>query len=360
MTGWGTRDTHALASNLKYGFDNWCGARSAIRASAAPSAARNCASSRRSIASRPTARQMRAHGELHEQHVGPRPSTRRSTSSDRPRTTSTASTSRFRCAYYEGVPGLRGDGKKKIDGHYAMQANTQKIRQVDSQGGFTAAAGPQLLHGARVPRGVLEPRRVRERADRARHPPRDHHAEGLRLRGSPTAGTSVASDDEWYRAGARGSRPGRRALVRRLLRLHRAAQPDAGRRDDRRLSRIRTDAATRTTRRCATRIAAASTGSSGRARSRTRRSRSAQTRPARTGRDAQERQHVLAHSRRSGCSSNAARPTCCPSSTPSSNDRTVDKIGLNSPAVHALWTMHGPRRARRIERRRRSTSRSAR
>ena len=23
------------------------------------------------------------------------------------------------------------------------------------------------------------------------------------------------------------------------------------------------------------------------------------------------------------------------------NDRTVDKIGLNSPAVHALWTMHG-------------------
>ena len=23
------------------------------------------------------------------------------------------------------------------------------------------------------------------------------------------------------------------------------------------------------------------------------------------------------------------------------NDRTVDRIGLNSPAVHALWTLHG-------------------
>jgi hypothetical protein len=43
--------------------------------------------------------------------------------------------------YYQGVSGLTGDGKKKIDGHYAMQANTQKVRQVDVQGGFTAAAG---------------------------------------------------------------------------------------------------------------------------------------------------------------------------------------------------------------------------
>ena len=43
--------------------------------------------------------------------------------------------------YYNGVAGLSADGKKKIDGHYAMQPNTQKVRQVDVQGGFTAAAG---------------------------------------------------------------------------------------------------------------------------------------------------------------------------------------------------------------------------
>ena len=43
--------------------------------------------------------------------------------------------------YYQGVSGLTGDGKKKIDGHYAMQANTRKVRQVDVHGGFTAAAG---------------------------------------------------------------------------------------------------------------------------------------------------------------------------------------------------------------------------
>ncbi len=43
--------------------------------------------------------------------------------------------------YYEGVAGLRGNGKKKIDGHYAIHPITPNVRQVDVFGGFTAAAG---------------------------------------------------------------------------------------------------------------------------------------------------------------------------------------------------------------------------
>ncbi len=43
--------------------------------------------------------------------------------------------------YYRHVAGLRGDGKRKIDGHYAMHPNTPRMRQVDVHGGFTAAAG---------------------------------------------------------------------------------------------------------------------------------------------------------------------------------------------------------------------------
>ena len=54
--------------------------------------------------------------------------------------------------YYQGVQGLSANGKKKIDGHYAMQANTQKIRQVDVQGGFTAAAGHAFYTARAFPR----------------------------------------------------------------------------------------------------------------------------------------------------------------------------------------------------------------
>lgn len=43
--------------------------------------------------------------------------------------------------YYIGVRGLRGNGKKKIDGHYAIHPITPNVRQVDVFGGFTAAAG---------------------------------------------------------------------------------------------------------------------------------------------------------------------------------------------------------------------------
>lgn len=44
-------------------------------------------------------------------------------------------------SYYENVDGLPVGGSTKIDGHYAMQTLTPNVRQVDVWGGFTAAAG---------------------------------------------------------------------------------------------------------------------------------------------------------------------------------------------------------------------------
>ena len=44
-------------------------------------------------------------------------------------------------ANFENVKGIGTDGSAKIDGHYAMQAITPNVRQVDVFGGFTAAAG---------------------------------------------------------------------------------------------------------------------------------------------------------------------------------------------------------------------------
>ena len=140
IRGWSIRDTHALASNLKYGLDNWIwgavgysgfngsvGGQTLNFNQALYRFSRdgnrmehmaNFTNNTWGLAFNETFDVFgnTANGE-HSVYVAiPRP-------------------------YYQGVSGLSGDGKKKIDGHYAMQANTQKVRQVDVQGGFTAAAG---------------------------------------------------------------------------------------------------------------------------------------------------------------------------------------------------------------------------
>ncbi len=44
---------------------------------------------------------------------------------------------------------------------------------------------------------------------------------------------------------------------------------------------------------------------------------------------------------RSGCWSSAASRTSCRRSSSWSSDQSVDEIGLNVGAIHALWTLHG-------------------
>ena len=181
MTGWSARDTHALASNLKYGLDNWIWGAVGYSGFNGTVGGKALTFNQALYRFSRDAKEMQhmaaftnntwglafnetfdlfgstANGE-HSVYVAiPRP-------------------------YYEGVKGLSADGKKKIDGHYAMQANTQKIRQVDVQGGFTAAAGHNFYTARAFPDEVLEPRRLRERTHRSCRAPRGYRPPGLRLR----------------------------------------------------------------------------------------------------------------------------------------------------------------------------------
>ncbi|GAA5221489.1 hypothetical protein GCM10025777_21190 [Membranihabitans marinus] len=53
--------------------------------------------------------------------------------------------------YYNNSPELPIQGSKKIDGHYAMHSVTNKVRQVDVFGGFTAAAGHSFYNARTYP-----------------------------------------------------------------------------------------------------------------------------------------------------------------------------------------------------------------
>ena len=54
--------------------------------------------------------------------------------------------------YYAEPSGLRSPGRKKIDGHYSIFPVAANTRQVDSQGGFTSAAGHNLYTARSFPR----------------------------------------------------------------------------------------------------------------------------------------------------------------------------------------------------------------
>ncbi len=194
--GWSARDTHALASNLKYGLDNWIWGAvgySGFNGTVGGHALNfNQALYRFSRDGRQMEHMANftnntwglafnetfdvfgstANGE-HSVYVAiPRP-------------------------YYQGVTGLSANGKKKIDGHYAMQANTPKIRQVDVQGGFTAAAGHNFYTARAFPEEywnrvafVNEPTgHVVHRAIIERHGSGFAEKDGWNI---------AASDDEWF------------------------------------------------------------------------------------------------------------------------------------------------------------------
>jgi putative membrane-bound dehydrogenase-like protein len=52
----------------------------------------------------------------------------------------------------EGIEGIRLAGSMKIDGHYAMSPITEKVRQVDVFGGFTAASGHNFYTARNYPK----------------------------------------------------------------------------------------------------------------------------------------------------------------------------------------------------------------
>ena len=236
------------------------------------------------------------------------------------------------------MTGLSADGKKKIDGHYAMQANTPKIRQVDVQGGFTAAAGHNFYTARAFPKEYWN--RVAFVNEPTGHV---MHRAIIERKGSGFAeqdGWNIAaSDDEW------------------LAPVHAEVGPDGALWFldfyDFIIQHNPTPAGP---------VAQGYQYLNGRG----------------NAYDTPLREHArgriyrvawkgakpytpmsLSPSRPTGLTRRSGTTTCSGGSTAQRllvergktdvlpqliaivNDRTVDKIGLNSPAVHALWTMHG-------------------
>jgi uncharacterized protein len=166
LTGFGYRDTHAGPSNLRYGFDNkvwgavgYSGYVGVRKGSAGqPIAVRKDAGADSIVFSQAIWR-MRPDGTDLE-HVA---SFSNNTwglgfSEENDVFGSTANNTH---AMYVGIPhrysaGARGlpprAGSAKIDGHYAMHPNTPNVRQVDVFGGFTAAAGFNLYTARAYPK----------------------------------------------------------------------------------------------------------------------------------------------------------------------------------------------------------------
>jgi uncharacterized protein len=195
ISGWGTTDTHALASNLHYGPDNW------LWGTVGYSGFRGMVDGKELRMSQAVYR-FSPDGKKIE-HIANFTNNTWGLGFNETFDVfgSTANNEHsvyvaIPLRYYDGVTGLRRDGKKKIDGHYWMQANTQKIRQVDSQGGFTAAAGHNFYTARAFPEEywnriafVNEPTgHVLHRAIIERKGAGFAESDGWNL---------VASDDEW-------------------------------------------------------------------------------------------------------------------------------------------------------------------
>ena len=150
ITGWGTFDTHAGPSNLRYGFDNHIWGTVGYSGFKGTIAGRNYEFAQglyrfsRDVSSfefmTSTSNNTWGLGFSENNDVF-------------------ASTANNTHSVFMGIPdaaarGVEGVaiGSIKIDGHYAMHPITDKVRQVDVFGGFTAAAGHNFYLRGRIPK----------------------------------------------------------------------------------------------------------------------------------------------------------------------------------------------------------------
>lgn len=151
ITGWGTFDTHAGPSNLKYGFDNkiW--------------GAVGYSGFNGKIEGVPTKFKQGIF------QFNPDGSELKSISKTSNNTWGLGFSENFEVfastannthsvfmgianGYLSGIKGLPENGSRKIDGHYALHPITDQVRQVDVFGGFTAAAGHNLYTARSYPK----------------------------------------------------------------------------------------------------------------------------------------------------------------------------------------------------------------
>ncbi|MDN5202348.1 ThuA domain-containing protein [Fulvivirgaceae bacterium BMA10] len=150
MTGWGTFDTHAGPSNLKYGFDNkiwgtvgYSGYQGEV--GGVPTSFRQGI-----FTFNPDGSNLQQVSKTSNNTWG------LGFSEDFNVFASTANNTHsvflgIDNRYLRDIKGLPDNGSKKIDGHYALHPITQEMRQVDVFGGFTAASGHNLYTARSFP-----------------------------------------------------------------------------------------------------------------------------------------------------------------------------------------------------------------
>jgi putative membrane-bound dehydrogenase-like protein len=150
MTGWSTADTHGGPSNLQYGFDNW------IYGSVGDAGFNGEVGGKRMqfedaiYRFRPDGSEL----EVITRFTNNTWALGFSEAFDLFANTANNEHSVFIAIpnrYYDGVTALRGKGAIRLDGHYARHA-VARTRQVDYFGGFTAAGGHSLYTARSFPR----------------------------------------------------------------------------------------------------------------------------------------------------------------------------------------------------------------
>jgi len=150
--GWGTRDTHAGPSNLRYGFDNHIWGAVGYSGFQGTAGGATMSFAQGVWRMRPDGSRIEFMGGFSNNTWG------LGFSETFDLFGSTANNTH---AIHVGIPNrfssdVRGlpvrAGSKKIDGHYSFSPNTPNIRQVDVFGGFTAAAGFNLYTARAFPK----------------------------------------------------------------------------------------------------------------------------------------------------------------------------------------------------------------
>jgi len=151
LTGWGTGDTHAGPSNLKYGLDNWIWGTVGYSAFDGTVGGEEMRFTQGIYRLQPDGSALEYLTRFSNNTWGLGFSETFDVFGSTANNTHSVYLG-IPNRYYEGVGGLRGEGSRKIDGHYAMHPITSNVRQVDVFGGFTAAAGHNLYTARSFPR----------------------------------------------------------------------------------------------------------------------------------------------------------------------------------------------------------------
>lgn len=151
MTGWGTFDTHAGPSNLKYGFDNWLWGTVGYSSFEGMVGGDSLQFRQGVYRFQGDGSQMEFMGATSNNTWGLGFSETFDIFASTANNTHSAYLG-IPHAYFQEVAGISGREVKKIDGHYFFHPITQNVRQVDVFGGFTAAAGHNLYTARSFPK----------------------------------------------------------------------------------------------------------------------------------------------------------------------------------------------------------------